>query len=143
MLEQKTIDIVKDTVPVLKERGIELTQLFYKTMFENNPEVKPLFDISRQNSGEQPKLLAMAILAAAENIDNLEVMIPAVKNIGLKHVAANIKPEHYPIVGKNLLLAMEALLNPGVEVIEAWAKAYTVISDIFIKMENEIYNQVN
>ena len=40
MLNQKTIDIIKSTVPVLKEHGVEITTTFYKRMFENNPEVK-------------------------------------------------------------------------------------------------------
>ena len=33
MLSQKTIDIVKSTVPALKEHGLEITTVFYKTMF--------------------------------------------------------------------------------------------------------------
>ena len=36
MLNQKTIEIVKSTVPVLKEHGLEITKTFYKTMFTNN-----------------------------------------------------------------------------------------------------------
>ena len=35
MLDQKTIDIIKSTVPVLKEHGVEITTTFYKNMFEN------------------------------------------------------------------------------------------------------------
>ena len=34
MLSQKTIDIVKATVPALKERGVEITQVFYKNMLK-------------------------------------------------------------------------------------------------------------
>ena len=59
MLNQKTIDIIKSTVPVLKEHGLEITKTFYKTMFTNNPEVKEMFNMDKQESGEQPKALAM------------------------------------------------------------------------------------
>ena len=55
MLNQKTIDIIKSTVPVLKEHGLEITKTFYKTMFANNPEVKEMFNMDKQESGEQPK----------------------------------------------------------------------------------------
>ena len=55
MLNQKTIEIVKSTVPVLKEHGLEITKTFYKTMFTNNPEVKEMFNMDKQESGEQPK----------------------------------------------------------------------------------------
>ena len=45
MLNQKTIEIIKSTVPVLKEHGLEITKTFYKTMFTDNPEVKELFNL--------------------------------------------------------------------------------------------------
>ena len=55
MLDQHTIDIIKSTVPALKAHGLDITTTFYKNMFEQNPEVAPLFDMSKQKSGEQPK----------------------------------------------------------------------------------------
>ncbi|ATD56084.1 globin domain-containing protein [Clostridium chauvoei] len=141
MLDTKTIDIIKSTVPSLKAHGLEITQTFYKTMFENNPEVKTLFNMDRQNSGEQPKALAMTILAAAQNIDNLEALIPAVRKIGEKHCDKLIKAEHYPIVGSNLLISIKKVLGDAAtdEVINAWGKAYEVIAEVFIKIEKEIY----
>lgn len=32
-VNQKTIETIKSTVPVLKEHGLEITKTFYKTMF--------------------------------------------------------------------------------------------------------------
>ena len=141
MLDQKTIEIVKSTVPALKEHGVEITKTFYKNIFANNPEVKPLFNMDRQVSGEQPKALAMVVLAAAQNIDNLESLLPAVRKIGEKHCDAKIKEEHYPIVGANLLGAIKEVLGDVAtdEVIDAWGKAYEVIAKIFIDIEKEIY----
>ena len=71
MLDQQTIDVIKSTVPALRAHGLDITKTFYKNMFEQNPEIAPLFDMNKQKSGEQPKALAMAVLAAAQNIDNL------------------------------------------------------------------------
>lgn len=140
MLDQKVIDTVKGTVPILKEHGVEITTKFYELMFKNNPEVKPLFSEEKQKSGSQAKALAMSILAAAQNIDNLESILPIVQRIGRIHVDAKVFPEHYPIVGKNLLLAFKEVLGDSItdEVIDAWAKAYEVIAKIFIDVEEEI-----
>ena len=52
MLDQRTIEIIKSTVPALKEHGVEITKTFYKNMFENNPEVKPLFNMDKKTLGE-------------------------------------------------------------------------------------------
>lgn len=141
MLDQKTIEIIKSTVPVLQEKGVEITTHFYKTMFENNPEVKPMFDMGRQASGAQPIALATTVLAAAQNIERLEALLPAVQKIGQRHVEVGVKAEHYPIVGTHLLQAIKDVLGDGAteEVLEAWGKAYGVIADIFISVEKEIY----
>lgn len=140
MLDQKVIDIVKSTVPVLKERGVEITTKFYEIMFKNNPEVRPLFSDEKQKSGSQAKALAMSVLAAAQNIDNLEGILPVVERIGAVHVNAKVFPEHYPIVGKNLLLAFKEVLGDAAtdEIIDAWAKAYDVIAKVFIDVEEGI-----
>ncbi|WP_250278189.1 globin domain-containing protein [[Clostridium] colinum] len=142
MLDSKTIEIIKSTVPVLQERGVEITKYFYKTMFENNPEVKPMFDMDKQKSGEQPVALANAILAAAKNIDNLEAIMPAVKSIGERHVEVGVLAEHYPIVGKNLLIAIKDMLGDAAtdEVMEAWEKTYNVLADVFINVEKDMYD---
>ena len=90
MLDQHTIDIIKSTVPALKAHGLDITTTFYKNMFEQNPEVAPLFDMSKQKSGEQPKALAMTVLAAAQNVDNLGAIMPVVLDV-LPFVTATVE----------------------------------------------------
>lgn len=141
MLDQQTIKVIKSTVPALKAHGLDITTTFYKNMFEQNPEVAPLFDMSKQKSGEQPKALAMTVLAAAQNVDNLGAMMPVVNRIAVRHCDCGVKEEHYPIVGKHLLLAIKEVLGEAAtdETMDAWAKTYDVIANIFIEVENEIY----
>nr|WP_317357399.1 globin domain-containing protein [uncultured Tyzzerella sp.] len=142
MLDTKTIEIIKSTVPVLQEKGVDITKYFYKTMFTNNPEVKPMFDMDKQESSAQPVALANAILAAAKNIDNLEAIMPAVQSIGKRHVEVGVLAEHYPIVGKNLLIAIKDMLGDAAtdEVMQAWEKTYGVLAEVFINVEKEIYD---
>ena len=47
----------------------------------------------------------------------------------------------YPIVGKNILIAIKEVLGDAAtdEVIEAWGKAYEVIAKVFIDVEKDIY----
>ena len=141
MLDQQTIEVIKSTVPALKAHGLDITTTFYKNMFEQNPEVAPLFDMSKQKSGEQPKALAMTVLAAAQNVDNLGAIMPVVNRIAVRHCDCGVKEEHYPIVGKHLLVAIKEVLGEAAtdEIMDAWAKTYDVIANIFIEVENEIY----
>jgi nitric oxide dioxygenase len=141
MLPQRTIDVVKATAPVLEEHGEALTQHFYKRMFAHNPEVAPLFNPAHQRAGSQQKALAAAICAYAANIDNLEVLGGAVELIAQKHASLRILPEHYPIVGENLLASIREVLGEGAtdDVIAAWAEAYGFLAEILIGREAQIY----
>lgn len=143
MLDQKAIRIVKSTAPILQEHGETLTKHFYKRMFSHNPEVAPLFNNSNQTGGTQQRALAGAIAAYAANIDNLEVLGGAIELIANKHVSLQIKPEHYPIVGENLLASIKEVLGDGAtdEVIDAWGKAYGFLADIMIGREKQVYEE--
>lgn len=143
MLSEKTIAIVKSTAPILEEHGETLTRHFYKRMFSHNPEVAPFFNPAHQQSGSQQRALAGAICAYAANIDNLEVLGNAVELIAQKHASLMIKPEHYPIVGENLLASIREVLGDGAtdDIINAWAEAYGFLADILIGREAQIYRE--
>lgn len=143
MLNEKTIQIVKSTAPVLQEHGETLTKHFYKRMFKHNPEVAPFFNPAHQTAGNQQRALAGAIAAYAANIDNLEVLGGAVELIAQKHASLLIKPEHYPIVGENLLASIREVLGEAAtdDVINAWAEAYGFLADILIGREQQIYEE--
>src|SRR5690625_3589939 len=144
-LDTRTIELVKATVPILEVRGDEITSRFYQLMFENHPELKNIFNQTNQRKGDQSKALANTVYAAAAHIDQLEAILPAVMPIAEKHRSLNIKPEHYPIVGKHLLLAMQEVLCKDVandDVIGAWEKAYGEIANVFISVEAGMYQDV-
>ena len=143
MLDQKTIDIIKSTVPVLEKHGETITTRFYKLMFDNHPELLNIFNHANQKQGRQQKALAGTVYAAAMYIDNLGAILPVVKQIAHKHRSLGIKPEHYPIVGKHLLMAIKDVLGEAAtdEIIDAWAQAYNLIADAFISVEVEMYDQ--
>lgn len=141
MLSSQTIDIVKSTAPVIADAGPAMTAHFYERMFEHNPELKDIFNLSHQHSGRQREALFNAVHAYAANIDNLAVLLPAVEKIAQKHVSFQITPDQYDIVGTHLLATIDELLSPGQAVLDAWAEAYGVLAQIFINRESEIYDQ--
>ncbi|CAC7538061.1 Flavohemoprotein (Hemoglobin-like protein) (Flavohemoglobin) (Nitric oxide dioxygenase) [Staphylococcus aureus] len=144
MLTEQEKDIIKQTVPLLKEKGTEITSIFYPKMFKAHPELLNMFNQTNQKRGMQSSALAQAVMAAAVNIDNLSVIKPVIMPVAYKHCALQVYAEHYPIVGENLLKAIQDVtgLEEHEPVIQAWAKAYGVIADVFIQIEKEIYDQM-
>ncbi len=51
MLDQKTIEIVKSTAPVLKEHSTEIGKRFYKLLFTKVPDLYNLFNQTNQKRG--------------------------------------------------------------------------------------------
>ncbi len=141
MLTPQTIEIVKATAPAVAEHAETITRHFYQRMFTANPEVKAYFNQAHQQAGTQQKALAGAIIAYAVNIENLQALGPAVELIAQKHCSLGIQPEHYPIVGENLLAAIKDVLGEAAtnEVLAAWGEAYGFLAEIFIQREAEIY----
>jgi len=143
MLSEQTISVIKSTVPVLEVHGTEITKRFYKMLFSNHPELLNIFNHANQKQGRQPTALANAVYAAAANIDKLENILPAVKQIAHKHRSLGITAEQYPIVGQNLLAAIKDVLGDAAtdEILQAWAEAYGVIAQVFIDVEAQMYSE--
>lgn len=142
MLNADQRAIIKATVPLLESGGEALTTHFYKMMLSEYPEVRPLFNQAHQASGDQPRALANGVLMYARHIDRLEQLGGLVGQIINKHVALQILPEHYPIVGSCLLRAIEEVLGKDIatpEVIAAWGAAYGQLADILIGAEEGLY----
>ncbi|WP_323157631.1 NO-inducible flavohemoprotein [Pseudomonas fulva] len=144
MLNAEQRAIIKATVPLLETGGEALTTHFYQMMLNEYPEVRPLFNQAHQASGDQPRALANGVLMYARHIDQLELLGGLVGQIINKHVALQILPEHYPIVGRCLLRAIEEVLGTDIataEVIDAWGAAYGQLADILIGAEENLYKQ--
>lgn len=143
MLSQQTIATIKSTVPVMEVYGTQITSTFYERMFAAHPELLNIFNHANQKQGRQQAALANAVYAAAKHIDQLEAILPVVRQIAHKHRSLGILPEHYPIVGEHLLAAIAEVLGEQAteEILQAWAEAYGVIADVFISVESELYEE--
>ncbi|WP_062388635.1 NO-inducible flavohemoprotein [Pseudomonas abietaniphila] len=144
MLNASDRAIVKSTVPLLESGGEALTTHFYKKLLSRYPQVRPLFNQAHQASGDQPRALANGVLMYARHIDQLEALGDLVAKIINKHVALQIQPEHYPLVGECLLEAIREVLGADIateEVINAWGNAYGQLADILIGAEKSIYDE--
>ena len=101
--------------------------LFYDRLFETTPAVRPMFpeDLTTQKQ----KLMQMLSIAV-NNLHQIETILPAVEELGRRHVAYGAEPEHYDTVGETLLWTLEQGLGDGFdsEVEAAWTAAYGVIA---------------
>ncbi len=133
--------LVNATVPILKEHGLLLTTHFYRRLFAHYAELKHVFNQSNQQNGRQPMALAMAVLAYAEHIDDPSVLGSTLNRIGHKHTSLDIRPEHYAIVGQQLLASIGEVLGSAAtpDLLDAWQAAYGQLAALMIGTEATLY----
>lgn len=144
MLTAEQRAIVQSTVPLLEAGGEALITHFYQRLLGEHPEVRPLFNSTHQKTGAQPRALAFSVLMYAKHIDRLESLGNLPAQIINKHVALQVQPEHYPIVGQCLLASIREVLGAEIAtdaVIDAWAAAYQQLADILIGAEAQAYER--
>ena len=145
MLTEAQKTIIKATVPLLETGGEALTTHFYQMMLGEYPEVRPLFNQAHQQSGAQPRALAHSVLMYAKHIDKLENLGDLPAQIINKHVALQVQPDQYNIVGACLLRAIREVLGAEIAtdaVIDAWAAAYGQLAGILIAAEGKAYDDL-
>ncbi len=143
-LTPATIAIVKATVPALAEHGTAITTAMYARLFRDE-HIKALFNHANQGeSGAQVHALAAAIVAYAQNIENLGALVPVVERIAYKHVGYHILPEHYPFVANALLAAIKEVLGDAAteEVLAAWGEAYWFLANILKAREVVLRDEI-
>ena len=101
--------------------------LFYGKLFELDPELKPLF---KSDITEQGKKLMQMITVAVRGLSEPAKLLPAVEDLGRRHVAYGVRKKDYETVGAALLWTLEQGLGPVFtpEVKGAWTETYTVLA---------------
>ncbi len=106
-------------------------ELFYARLFGQAPHLRPMFgpDIRAQAK----KLLAM-LAVAVNGLDNIEALLPVVRDLGARHVGYGVKAEHYEIVGEALIWTLEQGLGDEFteDVRNAWTEVYGALSSTMI-----------
>merc|ERR1719215_163925 len=111
-------------------------------MFTQHPELMNVFNVSNQAAGKQSKALFSAIAASATCVlEEGHLPLALLEGVNQKHCALNVIPAQYDVVGQHILGTIADLLNPGQEVLDAWAELYGALAGHCKKREEEIYKE--
>jgi hemoglobin-like flavoprotein len=107
-----------------------LAPFFYDTLFELDPEARPLF--ARTDMGAQGRKVMHMFAEIVRTLDMPEQLVPEVADLGRRHVRYGVRDDQYGSVGTALLWTLERGLGPAFtpEVREAWAEAYLLCASI-------------
>jgi hemoglobin-like flavoprotein len=102
-------------------------EMFYTRLFSLDPSLKSLFQGDMKAQGR--KLMAM-IGTAVGGLGKLDSIVPAVQDLGRRHVKYGVKDAHYDSVGAALLWTLQQGLGEAFtpDVKAAWTTAYGVLA---------------
>lgn len=93
------IAIVQTTFSQIADAD-QLASRFYARLFEIDPSTKLLFT---HDMMEQRQKLMQTIAVVVNALHDLTPLIPAVRNLGKRHLIYGVQPEHWHSVGAALL----------------------------------------
>lgn len=119
--------LVQSTFAQVRPIAAEAARLFYARLFELDPSLRPLF---RGDLSVQGNHLMAALAFVVEGLARPETILPAVRDLGRRHVRYGVKDEHYATVGEALLWTLGRAFGSAFtpEVRGAWAAAYTLLA---------------
>ena len=124
-------DLVQETFARVEPIAEAAAAMFYDRLFELDPKLSKLFKGDMKAQGR--KLMHM-IKTAVKGLDNLDTLVPAVEDLGRRHVGYGVKDADYGTVGQALLWTLEQGLGAGFtpDVRDAWTAVYGVLSGTMI-----------
>lgn len=123
------IKLVQESFKTVLPIAPQAADLFYARLFEIAPQVRPLFP---SDLGEQKKKLMMMIATAVNNLHQVESILPAIQNLGRKHVGYGVTADHYEPVGEALIWTLEKGLGDAFTppVKAAWIETYATLQAV-------------
>lgn len=126
-MDPRQIQLVQESFAKVLPIADLAAAMFYNRLFETAPKLKPLFKGDMQQQGK--RLMSM-IGVAVSKLNDLPGLVPALHDLGQRHVGYGVKPEDYAPVGGALLWTLEQGLGAAFtdEVKQAWTAVYGALA---------------
>lgn len=126
-MNDHAIQLVRETFDLVEPIAPQAAASFYANLFAIDPSVRPLFRGDMIRQGEH--LMTMVGLAVAQ-LDDADVLMPTLRQLGQRHAGYGVRDAHYDSVGIALLKTLREGIGVAFteEVEAAWVEVYGVIA---------------
>ena len=129
MITSQQKELVQNTWVMVVPIADKAAELFYGRLFELEPEYKAMF---KNDMTEQGKKLMKTINIAVEALNDVDPLVPTLKQMGADHAGYGVKDRDYNVVGAALLWTLEQGLGDAFtdEVRNAWGAVYELLASV-------------
>ena len=127
MMTPQDVRLVQESFAAVEPIADTAAALFYARLFELDPSLRPLF---RRDMKTQGNRLMHILGVAITGLDDLSALVPVVEQLGKRHAAYGVRPEHYTTVAEALLWTLQTGLGPAFtpSVRDAWVNVYGLLA---------------
>jgi hemoglobin-like flavoprotein len=131
-MDSQQAALVQTTFEHARRISPHFAATFYNELFLLDPSVRRMFSGDMARQCEQ--LVAFLGYIAA-GIREPETILPAIRELGVRHAGYGVEARHYPLVGTALIRTFRHELGADFtpEARAAWTAAYKMLSDTMIE----------
>ena len=119
--------------------GDEAPLYFYSHLFLSHPETREMFPVSMAHQRDR---FFAALGEVVTRVDDLDALVPILRQLGRDHLKFGVLPAHYPAAGASLLATLEHFDPEWTpELAKSWAEAYDVVATVMIQGAEEAAGQ--
>jgi chemotaxis signal transduction protein/hemoglobin-like flavoprotein len=126
------VELLEQSFEAVKPHAETLVERFYENLFEQYPEVQPLF--ANADMAEQRGKLLSALATVVASLRQPDALVPHLEELGRRHVAYGAEPAHYEAVGTVLIETLGEIAGDlwTDELRDAWSDAVTLVATVMI-----------
>jgi nitric oxide dioxygenase len=128
-MDSQQVALVQRSFEKAATLGEKVAEIFYAELFEIDPALRAMF---RGDMREQGRKLLSTLALVIRALHTPDKILPAARNLAVKHLAYGVKAEHYTLVGNALLRTLGKGLGADFtpEVRAAWVAAYRLLAGV-------------
>lgn len=125
---KEEIKLIQYSFTTLTAKSKHVGEKFYKRLFDANPEMAGLF---KGDMKEQAGHLMRMVKTVVEGLNNPQIILPAIQDLGRRHQEYGVEAGQYKIFGDLLISAIEDELGNDFNTAtkKAWQKLYDVLAE--------------
>lgn len=136
-LSDQEKELIQTTFKQIAPQANLAAETFYGRLFEIAPDTKSLF--TYVDMEKQGRKLMQTLAMVVGSIHHMETIIPAVAELGKRHLSYGVHRAQYAVVGEALIWTLEQALGDifTTEARSAWIKVYKMLADAATSVYDE------
>ena len=126
------IHLVQSSFARLSARPKEFVELFYAFLFQDNPELRPLF---KDDLTVQVKMLVSMLSSLVRGLNRIQEIEGGLQELGKRHLDYKVARADYDKVARALLRTLEVFLGDDFtpDVRQAWISVYRIVAGTMLE----------